>query len=388
MTITALSPDSPASSGEIRTIDIPRLTDVQQRHALLSEYLQLNQLDALLIRDPANYAWLTCGSENVRQGLSEPIAAILVTPESRVILCSNVDSGQIFDRDLMGLGFLLKERPWTEETQILKDDVCRGRKVACDCSQAGTVPVAADLDAFRHHRGTREVELLRELGTDLSHALEATGRNMTKGSTECEVAGHLAHRLVKNQIQPMFLQVMADGQGWRYRNWGCGEDRLERFCVISVIGRRHGLYLAATRTISFGAPPHELAEVHQLATLIQATGIYFSQPGWAFSETWSRVARIYEKFGVPDEWRAAEQADLIGYRPSERKLIPTSADKFATGQLVHWHPSVRSSRVGDTFLITEDGIENLTPVENWPVVSVSVKGTKVDRPGILIRESS
>jgi len=145
------------------------------------------------------------------------------------------------------------------------------------------------------------------------------------------------------------------------------------------------LHVAATRTICFDAPSDELDNVHQLATLVQATGIYFSQPEWSFRETWKRVARIYEKFEVPDEWRAAEQVELLGYKTVEDQLTPDSPKCLQKNQLIHWHPSVRSSVVGDTFLISEKEVENLTPVTNWPVLSVTVKGTKIDRPGILVR---
>lgn len=385
MSTIALSPNSPASSGEIQAIDFSRVEEVQKKHDLLVEYLQLNQLDSLLLLDPANYAWFTAGSENLRASCGDAVAAILVTTEARVVLSDNINSGQIFDRGLMGLGFLLKERPWTEDRSVLLEDVCRGRRVGCDVPLTGTVNIAQDLHPFRNHLSTNEYERVRELGMEVAHAIEATGRNFPLGATEAEVAGHLAHRLMKNRIQPVRIQVLADGQGWRYRNWSYGDDHIERHCVISVVGRRYGLHVSASRTVCVGEPSEELANVHQLATLVQATGIFFSRPGWKFCDTWSRVQRIYEKFAVPDEWRAAEQATLTGYRHTEVRLPPQSTTILEQGQLINWHPSVRSSSVGDTFLISANGIENLTPITNWPIQSVRVKGAKVDRPGILVR---
>lgn len=385
MNSTAISPEFPTSSGEIQAIDFARADEVQQKHELLNEYLELKRLDSLLILDPANFSWLTAGAENYREDAGRPIAGLLVTNEARVILCNNVDSGQIFDHQLAGMGFLLKERHWTEDLSILLKDVCRGRMVGCDLSRDDCVDVAEDLQPFRQNLCEGEIERLRSIGEQLAHALEATCRNFSQGVTEAEVAGHLAHRLIKNQMTPVRIQVMADGQGWRYRHWKYGEDHIERHCIISALVKRDGLHIAATRTVSFDTPPKELEQSHQLATLVQATGIYFSRPGWKFDETWKRVARIYEKFEIPDEWRAADQVEQIGYRPVECRLVPKSRQLLAAGQILHWHPSVRSSIVGDTFLTTETGVENLTPVCNWPIMSVEVKGTKVDRPGVLIR---
>ncbi|SFI08016.1 Xaa-Pro aminopeptidase [Planctomicrobium piriforme] len=368
-------------------LDTARAEEVGRRHAAINEFLRSAGFDGLLIQDPTNYAWLTCGGDNSRRGnAAEPVAAILVTPEARVVLCNNVDSGQIFDRDLMGLGFLLKERPWTEDLTVLRLDVCRGRKIVSDRPFLGIEQGLADLRPLRQQLGSREVQQLRDLGREVAHAIEATARNFEAGATEAEIAGHLAHRLLKRQIQPASLQVMADAQGWRYRHWAYGTDRVERHCVISAIGRRHGLHAGATRTVCIGAPSDELQKVHRLATLVQATGIYFSQPGWTMEETWKRVARIYEKFDVPDEWRCAEQAEIIGYSPSEMPVLPHSQQPFQAGTAVFWHPSVRSSLVGDTVLVAEGGCEILTPSQNWPVISVKVKGATVERPSLLIRE--
>jgi Xaa-Pro aminopeptidase len=388
MSTIALSPDSPMSSGEIPVVDQGRIEDVARRQSLLVEYLQLKGYDGLLLQDSANFAWLTCGGSNFRQGNPVPTAAALVTADARVILCNNADSGQLFDRELMGLGFLLKERPWTEDLSILRQDVCRGRKIASDSWVPGTEFVGADLTAFRRQLSEREQNDLRKLGGQTAHAIEATGRNFEPGATETEIAGHLTHRLMKHQIQPVHLQVMADGQGWRYRHWSFGQDRVERHCVISVIGKRDGLHVGASRTICLGAPSTEMQEVHRLSTLVMSTGMVFSQAGWSMQETWKRVSRIYEKFGVPDEWRCADQADLIGFRPSEGTLLPSSSQTFQSGMAVYWHPSVRSSLVTGTILIREEGFELLTPSQNWPSLSIRVKGITLDQPGILIREIS
>jgi len=386
MTGTALAPNSPVSSAEMPVLDQVRLEEVNRRKELLCDYLQVKGYDSLLIQDPANFAWLTCGGDNTRKGNAAPVAAALVTPEARVILCSNIDSGQIFDRDLMGLGFLLKERPWTEDLSILRQDVCRGRKTAADTWFPGTENVAPDLLPFRLQFGPKELEHFRLLGRDVTHAVEATARNFEVGSTEAEIAGHLAHRLIKHQIQPVQMQVMADAQGWRYRHWAYGADRVERHCVIAAIGRRHGLHVGVTRTVCLGAPSDELQNVHRLASIVQATGLFFTQDGWKMEETWKRVSRIYEKFGVPDEWRCAEQAHLIGYHASESTLLPNSKQTFQKDTAIYWHPSVRSSLVGDTMLIGDGINEIITPSTNWPAISVQVKGETIERPSILIRE--
>ena len=133
-------------------------------------------------------------------------------------------------------------------------------------------------------------------------------------------------------------------------------------------------------------PSPQLIEEYQLANLVQATALYFSTAKLSVAEIWKRIDRIYEKFGAHDEWQLCDQGEIIGYRATERMLLPNSEITFNHNQAVHWHPSVGSVRVGDTVLIKDTGYETLTPTQNWPSLIVQVKGQSMERPDILIRE--
>ncbi|MCA9074153.1 MAG: M24 family metallopeptidase [Planctomycetaceae bacterium] len=383
-----LAPAQPVSSGEIGMIDPHRADEVDRRHQQVAEFLSSARYDALLLTLPHNFAWITAGGEGTRPGSNEMIAAAFITPDARVMLTGSVDSGHLFDQVVNGLGFQLKERPWHEERSVLLEDLCRGRKVASDSGMFLTDNFEPHLVRFRVPLPEFDRPELRRLGRHVAHAVEATARTFSQGETEAEVAGQLAHRLMRHEITPVRLQVMADGQGHRYRHWGYGSDRIERTCVISAIGRRKGLHVGATRTVTFGQPTKSIADTHHLAAIVQTTGMFFSQVGWTVSDTWSRVARIYEKFGAPDGWRQAEQAEGIGYAIEEFAFEPGSRSRLRTGTPIFWHPSVRTAAVGDTMLVHDEGFELLTPSENWPELTVEVKGSQIRRPSILIRESS
>ena len=387
MSTTTLPPYHPMSSGEIRLPDMDRYEEVERKHKLLAEYIRLKQLDALVLEHPENFAWLTSGGNNARVGIRETSASLLITPEARVVLCNSVDSGQLFDREVPGLGFQVKERPWTESREILLADVCRGRDVASDTGVMGTENLSHELADFRRTINVYETNKLRLLGRGVAHAVEAAARNLKRGTTEAEIAGEISHRLMKHGITPVRIQVQADGQGARYRHWSYGTDKVERHCVISAVGSQAGLHVGCTRTVCFGTPPAAMVDTHQVATLLQATGMYFSQASWEVSETWKRLQRIYEKFGVPDEWRMAEQAETMGYDLCGMQVTPQLRAKFSPGQVVHWHPSVRFAATGDTILIHDDRTELVTPCEVWPMLKIQIKGVTIERPAILNRES-
>ncbi len=387
MSTMACDPTVPMSSGEIRTIDPERGLDVEQKHLRVADFLRADGFDALLLQHPDNFSWFTTGGDCTRGGMCDATAALFVTPDARVVLTNNVDSGEMFDWQLSGLGFQLKERPWQEPRQVLIEDLCRGRSVCTDVPMTGATCIAEELTELRMPVPAFECRGMRELGRRVAHAVEATARNFLLGQSEAEVAGQLAHRLLKHEIQPARLQVWADSQGHRYRHWAFSNERVERYCVITAIGRRSGLHVAASRTVCFDEPSEQIREAHQRCQMIQAAGMHFSRVGWKLRDTWSRVQRIYEKFGHPDEWRQADQAELIGYRMCEAPLRPESELELTPRMALFWHPSVGPAMVGDTILIAGRGVENITPAQDWPTTDVEVKGVRIACPDILRRNA-
>ncbi len=379
---------APISSGEIPTTDPERIKDIESRHQRVSDFLKKNDYDALLVQNSSNFAWLTAGGDNAFGCPTEPITSLFLTHDARVVVTTNIESGRIFDIEIPGLGFQLKERPWHQSLEKLFRDLCHGRRVASDTGFGNTDNISSDLSLMRRSLSELDVSRMRELGKDISHAVEATARQCLQGQSESDLAGEVAHRLIKRQITALRIQVSADGQNQRYRLWGHGNETIGRYCTISAVGSRHGLSVGATRTVCFGEIPKELLDSHQKASLILATGRYFSQNEWEISEIWKRIIRIYEKFGHPDEWQQASQADIIGYDQCELTFTPDSKADLTSPMAVHWHPSIGPALVGDTILITEKFSELLTPMETWPKITIKVKGRKMKCPAILCREPS
>ena len=386
-------PAGPMSSAEIPLADADRVLEVEEKHRLVSEFLAAHDFDALLLQEPANFAWFTSGGDCTRGGLGERTAALFVTPQARLLVCGNADTARLFDQELPGLGFQLKERPWYESRQVLIGDLCRGRNVASDTGIGETSDVSVHLAGMRLPLTARECDGMRELGKLVVHSLEATGRSVRRGQTEAEIAGELCHRLIRHGVTPLRIQVWADDSGRRHRHWSYGDATVERSCALSVVGRQNGLSVGASRTVCFGEPTPEFLSFYQRALLVQATGMFFSKIDWELYETWSRVQRIYEKYEVSEEWRLADQAEVIGYELCEAPVVPRSAFRLSAGTPVHWHASVGPCLMGDTILVGsprtrgQKGFEVLTPVGNWPTAKIDVKGKTVTCPGLLLRDA-
>lgn len=376
----------PVSSAVINTVDLDRCEEVEAKHELVRQFLRSQKFDALLLRKPSNFAWFTCGGDSRLPGSDESAASLFISLDARLLICNNTNSGQLFDKEVSGLGFQLKERPWQESYEGLLTDLCRGRDMGTDTPMPKTEHISHLLPALRTELSEFEQERMRELGRDLAHAIEATARSFNQGDTEAAIAGQLSHRLLKREITPTSIQVLADGQGKRYRNWKFGSDQVERFCTISAVGQRHGLHLGAARTVTFETIPASLKEDFLSANLVQTAGLFFSHPDESIESVWKRVERIFDKFDAPDEWRQVQQGCLTGYQPNELTFMPKSEFELKSGMAAYWHPSVRTAMVGDSMLVDDEGCEILTPAVNWPHLEIEVKGNLAKRPNILKRD--
>ena len=371
-----LQPEPPTS---------PRSQDVAIKQQRIAEFLEDEGYDAVLLSRQDSFAWFTAGGDSgVGTASDLGQVSLFLTGDQRCVLATNTDSGRIFEEEVPGLGFQLKECRWDEPPDRLIEDICRGRKVASDTGSRGTTCEREKLRRLRINLTELERQRYRELGRAVAHAVEATCRNARPGETEHEVAGELSHRLIRHGIAPIVMFVAGEERLGQFRQAPHKAQPIRRCLTVHACARRYGLCAAATRTVSFGAVDKQFLLHFNISSMIDATCIFFSRPGEPGSEVLRRARRIYEKSGVAHEWVAAPQGGVTGYSPCELCVVPTSPFRFRAGMAVAWTPSVGAVRCGDTVMLHENGFEILTPTHQWPSLSVSVKGYEVDRPALLV----
>lgn len=373
----------PWSSAEYATIDVPRLTAISQRHQAIGELLRIEQLDAVLLQLPENIAWLTAGGAWKQGGITAGRFGLLITPNARVVLGNNVESPEIFEHHLAGLGFQLKERTWAEDRSMLPEDMCRGRRVVSDTGFAGTPNIGLRMLSLRLPFDEYDASRVSEAGRIIAHAVEATARGLVRDRKETEAAGELMHRLVKHDAEPVRVQILADGRASRFRHWTYSDSPIRRFATVACLARHRGLTIGACRTISFGAPPAELIRAHAAASEVLAVAWLHSQVDWEMYAAWNRLKKTYEKLGAPDDWRLSEQGTVVEYDFGAIPAVGNSEFKFGPGIAIHWRPAFGPAMAGETILIQERGPKLLTSTGNWPTISVDVKDRPVPVPGIL-----
>jgi Xaa-Pro aminopeptidase len=366
-----------------------RRDDVEEKHERIRRFLDASGHDAVVLGLGDSVAWFTSGGDLGQYLGSEQSSILLfINRTSRAVIADNVQSSRVFEEELAGLGFQLKERPWYDDPFQVVAELCHNKRVATDLGGNGCSPVRREGDALRALRRQLTVlerQRLRELGRTLSLAVEATCRNFVPGEREADVAGHLAHRLIREGVAPVDLRVAGDGRLARYRQPTFKSFPIQKRATIAVTGRRHGLCASVTRSVSFGSIGSEFRQSQALATMVEATCIFFSRPGEVVSEVFRRAKRIYEKFGHPHEWTLDYQGSLIGYSPCEVLFRPDSDLVLESNMALSWSPSVGAARTEDTVVVDSRGYEVVTGMQDWPAIEVAVKGYIIPRPGILER---
>jgi Xaa-Pro aminopeptidase len=380
----ALQPTPQA--GEPRA-DAPsdRRADIDAKMGLVASLLQEAGCEGLLLLEPENFAWLTAGAKS--RGVLDPAAlpALYCNGEHRWVVASNVESQRLFDEELDGLGFQLKEWPWHWGRDQLLADLCQNRKVACDGHWGGLPSVGDRLRQLRRRLSRYEQACLRALGQVVSHALEATCRTLTPAETEREVAGQVSHRLLHRGAQAVYVGVAADARSQPYRAHGFTPAPIRQYAVVTATARKYGLHATASRSVCFGEAPEPFRQGHNAVCRVGAAYLASTWSDAVPREVLLTGRRIYLLSGFEHEWLLCPQGHVTGRAPVELALTPQTAELLQPGWAVTWHASAGPASGQDTFLVTEQGPKTITPTEVWPLKRIRIQGAEFVRPDILQR---
>ena len=362
-----------------------RRADVEAKHAQVARLLAEQKCDGLLVFDADTLAWLTAGASG--RGIVDPAAlpALYYTAEGRWIVCSNADSQRLFDEDLDGLGFQIKEWPWYAGRDAFLSEFSKGRNFASDFPFQNCKVVGGSLRGERRTMSDYDRACCRALGLIVSHSLEATGRTMSPGETEREIAGQLAHRLLHRGAYPLNVMVSADGRSRTYRQAAFTSTPIRNYCVLSVAARKYGLVVMASRSVTFGSPADAYRRDHDAACRVSATYIAGSWPDAVPKQILATGRRVYQVTGAEHEWQLAPQGCVTGRTAVETSFTPNLEELLQANWAVSWFPSVGSALSCDTFLVTEEGPKAITAIENWPLKRIRIQGADFVRPDLLVR---
>jgi Xaa-Pro dipeptidase len=380
----------PPTDGVGFSIDISsdRRADIEVKQGRVAALLRDLGRDGLLLLEPENVAWITAGA--TARGHLDPDTqpAAYCTADGRWLIASNVDSARLFDDEIDGLGFQLKEWPWHWGRGQFLAELCASRKIVCDRApgcDGDFTEAGPQLAKMRRVLTVYEQACLLALGQAVAHALEAACRTLAPNDSEREVAGQMAHRMMHRGVLPVHVGVAADGRSRAYRRFGFTAAPIERYAVLVATGRKYGLHATASRTVCFGEPPDELRQEQAGVVRVSASYLASTWPDAVPREVLMAGRRIYLLSGFEHEWLLSPQGHVTGRRPVELPFDPQAADLLEPGWAVTWNVSAGAAVSCDTYLVTEKGPRAMTPPEVWPLKRIRIQGAECIRPDVLVR---
>lgn len=153
-------------------------------------------------------------------------------------------------------------------------------------------------------------------------------------------------------------------------------DRLiqEGTAVMVDMAGNYGVYLSdMTRTYSVGRLPDEAYRLHQLSIDMHRDLVQWARVGVGCAEIYHRAVAQVEAAGAAEYFMGASQkAQFIGHGVGLQinelpVLMGKSTDVLRSGMVIAYEPKFVLPEVGavgieNTYLVTDHGLENLTPL--------------------------
>lgn len=298
---------------------------------------------------PENFAWLTGGADNTVV-VNEGVAWLEIRDENLVLHTSQIEAQRLKDEELIGISDIVVY-PWYRVPKLPSPNDCE-----------------YDLTSLRLVLSLEEQERFRALGKDTAYAVGEVLRTARPTWTEQELAGAVAEEALARGITPLVLLVAGEERIFKYRHPLPKAKPLGRLCMAVICGRRGGLVANLTRLCTWG---HEgVRSTYEKLLTVEAVALEASKPGNSLGKIVLTVQKAYQEIGFAEAFEEHHQGGIAGYRPREIVATPGDETKLEVGMAVAWNPSLPGVKVEDTFLVTAEGLENITFDSRWPMLKV------------------
>jgi hypothetical protein len=380
--------EADATPAELAVVIDPiarRRTDIDAKQARVAAILADMQCEGVILFVPAHVAWFT-GGINVRGLIADTERpGVYTNGKQRWLICSNVDTQRLFDEELDGLGFQLKEWQWGTGRAVLLGEIAAGKPTASD-KPFPNMPLINDrLRTELRPLAPFDRDRYLDLGRVVAHAIEATARTLAPGDPEAEVAGQVAHRLHRHGADVAGVSVTADARGRKFRRAGFTDTPVAGGCVLQATGTRDGLYVTAARTVWFGPPNDAFKAEHDAACRLSVGYRSWSVPDQTVGAAAEAGRRLLADGPFEYEWRHSQPGYGAGWYPAEELRRMGQDEKFVADQALVWQARVGAAAVVDTVLVSADGAVPVTPPAGWPFKRVKVKDRAFAVPDVLVR---
>ncbi len=341
--------------------------------------LEKYHADGLLLRRVSSFAWATCGAASyVNTAATEGGASLLITRERCYLATTNIEAPRLEEEGgLAGQGWEFCVSPWREPLSAL-EKLVDSLDLIADVDYPKARNIAAEMARQRASLTEYEGERFRGLARLCAAAMDGAARSVQPGMSEVQIAALLGLEAQRRGVQPIVNLIATDERIFRYRHPLPTDQKLDRYALLVLSGRKGGLVCSISRLVHFGALPGDLRARVEATMGVNAALIAHSLPGCSLGEVFQAGQAAYASAGYPDEWQHHHQGGVVGYEPREYLAMPGSIDRIAPGQALSWNPSIAGAKVEDTILVGEQDSEILTAIPGWPTALIPVPGLGVE----------
>ena len=362
-----------------------RRADVDAKQDLIGKIVADLGCEAAVLLMPAHVAWFTGGMAVRGLVADSERPGIYTNGTQRWLICGNVDTHRLFDEELDGLGFQLKEWPWNVGRASCLGDLIAGKKVAVDRPYPNLPLINERLRGELRPLTQFELEQFLTLGRSLSHALEATAKDMTVGQTEADVAGEIAHRLMRRGAAAEMVSVTADERATTYRRAGATAAVVTFACTLQATATQFGLHATSSRTVHFGPPSPGFRAAFDTACKLAAVYRSMSRPEESMATAGEAGRWLLANTPFEYEWRLSQPGYGTGRLAAEELRRQGHDEPFASAQALVWQARIGPAAVVDTAVVSSEGPVPVTPAEDWPFKRIRLKERVNDVPDLLVR---
>ena len=370
------------------------MSELEVKTNRLIGMLETEHLDAVLLNAQHNFAWLTGGGSNgVDLSRESGVASLLITRSGkRYLLANTIETQRMLTEELPSGTFDPIEYSWQNEKEntglvIEKANsvLQKGAKLGSDVLIDGSVPVVEQkVAACRYELTPEEIGRYKLLGQDAGTILRNVLNKVSPGNTELEIAELMRADMASVGISSVVTLVAADERIAAYRHPIPTSKKLKDMVMLVTCAKRDGLIVSLTRLACWDTVPAELADKIEATAYVNARLLASTRPGAVGSELYAVAATAYTETRYPDEIDLHHQGGATGYRTRDWAAHPQSREVVRINQAFAWNPSITGTKVEETVIVTESGVETITASPDFPLITTVIDGREYHSPGILI----
>lgn len=359
--------------------------EIETKQERLAALMDEHGWSAVLLSRHENLAWVTAGRVEARValGAETAVCSLLITRDGkRYYIAPENEGPRLAAEEFAGLDCEPLLYPWTQDEASDLARQAGGAEIGSDTARTGFYP--AHLTPLRTPLLPGEAERFRKLGAAVAEATTRVLKGLAPGVTEDEMAARISAELLEQHITPTVQLMGTDERIFRYKHAVPRSGVLQKYGMLNLCARQHGMVISITRFVHFGAMPTGLAANFEKAARINAELLHATRAGTTSADLYAVAARGYAAAGAPDEITKHHQGGACGYLERDWVATPDGAERVDAIQGFAWNPSLNGAKAEDTALLQDGEIEIVTATPELPVIETNVSGKVYRSAGVFL----